>query len=51
MKILENVNLKKYNTFMLPSIAKYFVEINNIEDIHELINSDIYKNTQKKYFL
>ena len=51
MKIFENINLKEYNTFMLPSIAKYFVEINNVEDIHELINSDIYKNTQKKYFL
>lgn len=51
MEILENVNLKEYNTFMLPSIARYFVEINNVEDIHELINSDIYKNIQKKYFL
>ena len=51
MEILENVNLKEYNTFMLPSIARYFVEINNLEDVHELINSDIYKNTQKKYIL
>jgi len=51
MEILENVNLKEYNTFMLPSIARYFVKINNVEDIHELIISDIYKNTKKKYFL
>ena len=51
MRLLENVNLKEYNTFMLPSIARFFVEINNVEDVHELINSDIYKNTQKKYFL
>ncbi len=51
MEILENVNLKEYNTFMLPSIARYFVEINKVEDIQELINSNIYKNIQKKYFL
>lgn len=51
MEILENVNLKEYNTFMLPSIARYFVEINNVDDIHELLNSDIYKNIQKKYIL
>ena len=51
MEILENVNLKNFNTFMLPSVAKYFVEINSIEDIFELINSNIYKNIQKKYIL
>lgn len=51
MNLLENVNLKKFNTFMLPSIARYFVEINDIKDVSELINSDIYKNTQWKYFL
>ena len=51
MKILENVNLKEYNTFMLPSIARYFVEINNVDNILELLNSDIYKNIQKKYIL
>ena len=51
MEILENVNLKENNTFMLPSIARYFVEVNNTDDIHELIISDIYKNIQKKYFL
>lgn len=51
MKIYENVNLKWYNTFMLPSVARYFVEIKSVEDIIELINSDIYKNASKKYFL
>ena len=51
MEILENINLKEYNTFMLPSIARYFVEINNVDDIFELLNSDIYKDTQKKYIL
>lgn len=51
METLENVNLEKYNTFMLPSIARYFVEINRVEDIYELIKSEVYKNTQKKYFL
>lgn len=51
MKILENVNLREYNTFMLPSIARYFVEINNVDNILELLNSDIYKNIQKKYIL
>lgn len=51
MEILENVNLKEYNTFMLPSITRYFVEINNVDDILELLNSDIYKNIPKKYIL
>ena len=51
MNLFENVNLKKYNTFMLPCIAKYFAEINSIDEIFELLNSDHYKNIQKKYIL
>ncbi|SMC31942.1 UDP-N-acetylmuramate dehydrogenase [Cellulophaga tyrosinoxydans] len=33
MKILQNVSLKKYNTFGINAIAKNFCEINSIEDL------------------
>ena len=50
MKILENIDLLKYNTFQVPSTTKYFVWIENPDEIFELIKTDIFKN-QKKYFL
>ena len=49
MIIEKNVNLKNYNTFKVPSMAKYFCEIENSEEILELI-SDTYKDS-KRYFL
>ena len=33
LKILENVSLKKYSTFYVGGVCKYFIEINNREDI------------------
>ena len=51
MEILENINLKKYNTFMLPSFSRYFAEISNIKDVKELLNSDVYTNISKRYIL
>ena len=50
MEIQNNINLKKYNTFKISSIAKYFCEIKSANDILELIESDVYQEN-KKYFL
>jgi UDP-N-acetylmuramate dehydrogenase len=45
--ILENINLKPYNTFGLDAFCDYFVEINSIVDFLELLKTDIYKNNSK----
>lgn len=44
MEILKNIDLQKYNTFAVPSIAQEFVVIRNIEDIRQLINMWIFEN-------
>ncbi len=50
MNIQNNIDLKKYNTFKISSVAKYFCEIEKADDILELINDPIYQEN-KKYFL
>lgn len=50
MNIQHNIDLKNYNTFKTPSVAKYFCEIRSKEEIVELINNPIYTEN-KKYFL
>jgi len=50
MQIVENVNLKKYNTFMLPSIAKFFCEIKSAWDLNQLRNLPEFQ-WDKVYFL
>jgi len=49
MKIIDNVSLKKYNSFNVDSTAKYFVEIENEEQLIELINT--YNFASNKYFI
>jgi len=39
-----NVNLQPYNSFGFNAIAKYFAEINEIQQLEELIISDVFKN-------
>ncbi len=46
MKIIENVNLKKYNSFGIDVSAKYFVEINNENEIEALANSEVFLNNR-----
>ena len=46
MKIIENKNLKKYNTFGIDVNAKYFVEINDENDLLKLIDSEIFLNNK-----
>jgi len=38
-----NINLQHYNSFGFHTIAKYFAEINEIQELEELICSDIFK--------
>ncbi len=42
MVIEENKNLKEFNTFGINSIAKYFVTINNKNQLIELVNNNIF---------
>ena len=49
MKILNNISLKKYNSFNVNAIAKHFVEIENEEQIIELANK--YDFADEKYFI
>ena len=39
-----NVNLQPYNSFGFPTVAKHFVEINDIQDLEALIRSDVFKD-------
>ena len=43
LKIEENYSLKNYNTFGLDAKAKYFVEIESVESLLDLISSDLFK--------
>lgn len=39
-----NVNLQPYNSFGFNTVAKYFIEIDDIQQLEESIRSDIFKN-------
>ena len=38
-----NVSLQHYNSFGFDAVAKYFAEINDIQELDELIRSDVFK--------
>ena len=44
-----NVNLQPYNSFGFNAVAKYFVEIHNIQQLEALITTDVFK--QKKHLV
>jgi UDP-N-acetylmuramate dehydrogenase len=44
MQITSNISLKNLNTFGIEAKAKYFTEIQSVENIIELLNSKEYKN-------
>ena len=44
-----NINLQPYNSFGFPAVAKYFVEINDIQQLEALIATDIFK--QEKHLI
>lgn len=49
IKILENYDLTKLNTFGVSAYAKFFVELNNESDIKELFLSTEFKNNEKLF--
>jgi len=44
LKIVENISLKKYNTFDIDVNARYFVEISTVQELQTLVLSDIFRN-------
>ena len=44
-----NVNLQPYNSFGFNTVAKYFVEINDIQQLEALVSSDVFK--QEKHLV
>ena len=44
-----NFNLQQYNSFGLDAMAKYFVEINDIQELEALITTDVFK--QEKHLV
>jgi len=49
MKIEQNHNLSKLNTFGITAKAKFFVEVKNEEDLKDLFNSVEFKNNEKLF--
>lgn len=46
-KILENVSLKHLNTFGIESVAKYYTEIDSINDLPALISNKLFIENEK----
>ena len=46
MKLLNDISLKSFNTFGIDVSAKYFTEINTLEDFHTLQNEVVFKNNK-----
>lgn len=49
MKIQNNIQLKKFNTFGIDVAAKYFAEISSISDFQELAQTGIFKQESKLF--
>lgn len=47
MKIKENISLLPYNTFRIDVKAKFFVEVESVDDLKELVESDVFKNNKQ----
>ncbi len=45
--ILENVSLKSYNSFSIDAKARYFCEINHVEQLKELLSNHCWKKIPK----
>lgn len=51
MIIQENIDLLPYNTFHFSCIARFFIVIKSIDEIEQLIQSDIWKQSEQKLIL
>lgn len=49
LDIKQNISLKDLNTFHIDQSARYFVEIDNISDMHQILDSEIYH--QNEHFI
>lgn len=47
IKILENINLKTYNSFGIEVFAKYFAELNVEQELSEILNIPEFKSSEK----
>ncbi len=47
MEVLENHSLLPYNSFGIDVKARYFIEINDLDSLQEIIHSPKFKNTSK----
>ncbi|MBX2962792.1 MAG: UDP-N-acetylmuramate dehydrogenase [Cyclobacteriaceae bacterium] len=46
MSFQKNIDLKAFNTFGIRAFARYFVTLKTPDDLHELFQSDLYRNEQ-----
>ena len=46
MNIQENISLKPFNTFRIDVKAKYFADVHSVEELSQVLNSDIRKNNK-----
>jgi UDP-N-acetylmuramate dehydrogenase len=49
MKILENYDLSKLNTFGVKAMTRFFIELQNESDIKELLISNIFKENERLF--
>ncbi|MEX2052091.1 MAG: UDP-N-acetylmuramate dehydrogenase [Candidatus Paceibacterota bacterium] len=47
MQILENYNIKSLNTFGVPAIARFFVEVCSEEDLKDLFENSVFKHNDR----
>jgi UDP-N-acetylmuramate dehydrogenase len=45
--VFNNFSLKKYNTFGIEAQAKYFVEVNNTDELIEVLKNEQFEETEK----
>lgn len=50
MKVLQDVDLEKFNTFGIKAKARFFVEVESEEDLHNLFFLPEFKNNLKLFF-
>lgn len=51
MQVQENISLKKFNTFGIDAIAKYFISFDSADALQEIVDSDLYKNERNNLIL
>ncbi|MEA5401760.1 UDP-N-acetylmuramate dehydrogenase [Arcicella sp. DC2W] len=49
MNIQQNISLKPFNTFGLEASAQYFVEVNTVEELKDILQNPNFKNLDKLF--